>query len=113
MGVTRSPARPALLREMSVASLAAQFLYVRPRGARLEAELALGSDAPARTGQACAVMLSAEIAGVDRTDNDPHRSLAEAAARGERRAAEALLRALLPRMRNLVRYFVRGDAEVD
>ena len=45
--------------------------------------------------------------------NDPHRALAEAAAQGDRKAAEALLRALLPRVRNLVRYFVRGDAEVD
>ncbi|MDB4990423.1 MAG: polymerase sigma-70 factor, subfamily [Myxococcaceae bacterium] len=35
------------------------------------------------------------------------------AARGDRGAAEQLLRALLPRVRNLVRYFVRGDAEVD
>ncbi len=42
-----------------------------------------------------------------------HRSLVEAAARGDRAAAEQLLRALLPRVRNLVRYFVRGDAEVD
>jgi RNA polymerase sigma-70 factor (ECF subfamily) len=46
-------------------------------------------------------------------ETDPHRALAEAAARGDRRAAEALLRALMPRVRNLVRYFVRGDAEVD
>ncbi len=42
-----------------------------------------------------------------------HRSLVEAAAGGDRRAAEQLLRALLPRVRNLVRYFVRGDTEVD
>lgn len=42
-----------------------------------------------------------------------HRALVEAATRGDRRAAEQLLRALLPRVRNLVRYFVRGDAEVD
>jgi RNA polymerase sigma-70 factor (ECF subfamily) len=41
------------------------------------------------------------------------RALVESAARGDRRAAEQLLRALLPRVRNLVRYFVRGDAEVD
>lgn len=41
------------------------------------------------------------------------RQLLEAAAGGDRRAAEALLRELLPRVRNLVRYFVRGDAEVD
>src|ERR1700712_4122621 len=41
------------------------------------------------------------------------RGLVEAAARGDRGAAEQLLRSLLPRVRNLVRYFVRGDAEVD
>jgi RNA polymerase sigma-70 factor (ECF subfamily) len=41
------------------------------------------------------------------------RQLLEAVAGGDRRAAEALLRELLPRVRNLVRYFVRGDAEVD
>jgi RNA polymerase sigma-70 factor (ECF subfamily) len=42
-----------------------------------------------------------------------HRALVEAATQGDRKAAEQLLRALLPRVRNLVRYFVRGDAEVD
>jgi RNA polymerase sigma-70 factor (ECF subfamily) len=41
------------------------------------------------------------------------RQLLEAAAGGDRRAGEALLRELLPRVRNLVRYFVRGDSEVD
>jgi RNA polymerase sigma-70 factor, ECF subfamily len=41
------------------------------------------------------------------------KQLLEAAAGGDRRAAEALVRALLPRVRNLVRYFVRGDSEVD
>jgi RNA polymerase sigma-70 factor (ECF subfamily) len=41
------------------------------------------------------------------------RQLLEAAASGDRRAAEKLLRAMLPRVRNLVRFFVRGDAEVD
>jgi RNA polymerase sigma-70 factor, ECF subfamily len=41
------------------------------------------------------------------------KQLLEAAAGGDRRAAEALVRELLPRVRNLVRYFVRGDAEVD
>jgi RNA polymerase sigma-70 factor (ECF subfamily) len=39
--------------------------------------------------------------------------LVEAAAKGDRRAAEALLRALLPRVRNLIRYLVRGDQDVD
>jgi RNA polymerase sigma-70 factor (ECF subfamily) len=37
----------------------------------------------------------------------------EAAAAGDRRAAQALLAELLPRVRNLVRYLVRGDSEVD
>jgi len=36
-----------------------------------------------------------------------------AAAAGDRRAAQALCRELLPRVRNLVRYLVRGDARVD
>lgn len=36
-----------------------------------------------------------------------------AAAAGDRRAASALLGELLPRVRNLVRYLVRGDADVD
>lgn len=36
-----------------------------------------------------------------------------AAAEGDRRAAQELLTELLPRVRNLVRYIVRGDAEVD
>ncbi|HEY6881388.1 MAG TPA: RNA polymerase sigma factor [Polyangiales bacterium] len=41
------------------------------------------------------------------------RQLLAAATTGDRSAAEALLRSMLPRVRNLVRYFVRGDAEVD
>lgn len=41
------------------------------------------------------------------------KNLVRAAARGDRRAAEELLRRLLPRVRNLVRYLVRGDEEVD
>ena len=36
-----------------------------------------------------------------------------AAARGDRAAAQSLCRELLPRIRNLVRYLVRGDAHVD
>lgn len=36
-----------------------------------------------------------------------------AAARGDRAAAGAVLRRLLPRARNLVRYLIRGDADVD
>lgn len=34
-------------------------------------------------------------------------------AEGDREAVEALLTALLPRVRNLVRFFARGDADVD
>jgi RNA polymerase sigma-70 factor, ECF subfamily len=41
------------------------------------------------------------------------RALVETAAKGDRQAAEQLLRSLLPRVRNLIRYFVRGDSEVD
>jgi len=37
----------------------------------------------------------------------------EAATRGDRVAAEGLLMEMLPRVRNLVRYLVRGDASVD
>ncbi len=35
------------------------------------------------------------------------------AAAGDRGAADAIVRELLPRVRNLVRYLVRGDADVD
>jgi RNA polymerase sigma-70 factor, ECF subfamily len=37
----------------------------------------------------------------------------ERAAAGDRAEREALVRTLLPRVRNLVRYLVRGDADVD
>jgi RNA polymerase sigma-70 factor (ECF subfamily) len=37
----------------------------------------------------------------------------QAAAQGDRQAAEELLTEILPRVRNLVRYLVRGDNEVD
>lgn len=43
----------------------------------------------------------------------PIDSRVAAAARGDRAAAEALLAELLPRVRNLVRYLVRGDRDVD
>jgi RNA polymerase sigma-70 factor (ECF subfamily) len=36
-----------------------------------------------------------------------------AAARGDRKAAQSLLTELLPRARNLIRYLVRGDTDVD
>jgi len=41
------------------------------------------------------------------------RAWALRAAGGDREAAEQLLRSLLPRVRNLVRYLVRGGSEVD
>jgi len=44
------------------------------------------------------------------TEPDPR--IARAVA-GDRKAAEAIVRELLPRVRNLVRYLVRGDADVD
>lgn len=45
-------------------------------------------------------------------DESMQRLVQEAGA-GDRRAAEQLLRALMPRVRNLVRYLVRGDQDVD
>jgi RNA polymerase sigma-70 factor (ECF subfamily) len=44
---------------------------------------------------------------------DELEGLAARAASGDRRAAEQLVTRLLPRVRNLVRYLVRGDALVD
>ena len=41
------------------------------------------------------------------------RSTIDAAVRGDRRAAGSLLQERLPRVRNLVRYLVRGDDHVD
>lgn len=41
------------------------------------------------------------------------RALVDAANQGDRRAAEQLITLLLPRVRNLVRYLMRGDADVD
>jgi len=58
-------------------------------------------------------MLETEGYCVADSEIDPHRALALAAAQGNRNAASDLLRALLPRMRNLVRYFVKGDSDVD
>jgi RNA polymerase sigma-70 factor, ECF subfamily len=40
-------------------------------------------------------------------------AMVAAAVRGERPAVERLLTTLLPRVRNLVRYLVRGDREID
>ena len=45
-------------------------------------------------------------------DQPPDPRIAAAAA-GDRAAAETLCRELLPRVRNLVRYLLRGDARVD
>jgi RNA polymerase sigma-70 factor, ECF subfamily len=89
-----------------------------PLGATLAPVAASGSQPGgwAQTTIVCdAGMLEAESERVSdsETEIDPHRALADAAAQGDRRAAEQLLRALMPRVRNLVRYFVRGDAEVD
>lgn len=56
---------------------------------------------------------------MERSERSPERAseeldaLARTAARGDRRALEDLLRRLLPRTRNLVRYLVRGDSDVD
>ena len=47
------------------------------------------------------------------TTNEPADPRVTAALRGDRAAAEALLLEVLPRVRNLVRYLVRGDAAVD
>ena len=41
------------------------------------------------------------------------RTLVDGACAGDRRAAEQLMQALLPRVRNLVRYLMRGDSDVD
>jgi RNA polymerase sigma-70 factor (ECF subfamily) len=54
--------------------------------------------------------------GAQRADDREETSVrarVDAAARGDRRAAHALLVELLPRARNLVRYLVRGDRDVD
>jgi RNA polymerase sigma-70 factor (ECF subfamily) len=48
--------------------------------------------------------------GTEKRAPDPR---VEAAAAGDRAAAQALLLELLPRVRNLVRYLCRGDSEVD
>jgi RNA polymerase sigma-70 factor (ECF subfamily) len=58
-------------------------------------------------------MLAVGATRVQPPDPAAYAALVEAAVRGERPAAESLLRGLLPRVRNLVRYFIRGDAEVD
>lgn len=46
-------------------------------------------------------------------ENHPDQARVSAAARGDRQAAETLLREALPRVRNLVRYLVRGDSDVE
>jgi len=49
----------------------------------------------------------------DASRDDPMAALAMRARGGDMRALETLLTELLPRLRNLVRYLVRRDAEVD
>ena len=49
----------------------------------------------------------------DASREDPMAALALRARGGDMRALEALLTGLLPRLRNLVRYLVRRDSEVD
>jgi RNA polymerase sigma-70 factor (ECF subfamily) len=70
---------------------------------------------PARGGRDAAGKLAPGVESVSPENSaaDVQRHLLEAAGRGDRRAAEQLLRSMLPRVRNLVRYFVRSDAEVD
>jgi RNA polymerase sigma-70 factor (ECF subfamily) len=50
------------------------------------------------------------VLGASRVEIDPR---VRAAAAGDRAAAHALLLALLPRVRNLVRYLIRGDSDTD
>jgi RNA polymerase sigma-70 factor (ECF subfamily) len=45
--------------------------------------------------------------------DDPMRSDVEAAQAGDRAAAARIVAAILPRVRNLVRYLIRGDEDVD
>ncbi len=45
--------------------------------------------------------------------SDPLAATARLAARGDREAMDRLLRRVLPRVRNLVRYLLRGDRDVD
>jgi RNA polymerase sigma-70 factor (ECF subfamily) len=55
-------------------------------------------------------MMDAAIETAAASHLDPR---VRAAAQGDRRAQESILAEHLPRMRNLVRYFLRGDADVD
>ena len=54
------------------------------------------------------VMALPNVAPASQRDPDIH-----LAQEGDRRAAGRVMRRLLPRVRNLVRYLVRGDSEVD
>lgn len=47
------------------------------------------------------------------SDREPIDPRVRRAVRGDRAAAQALLEELMPRVRNLVRYLVRGDQDVD
>jgi RNA polymerase sigma-70 factor (ECF subfamily) len=57
-----------------------------------------------------AIFESGPPGGVQKPEADPR---VARAAEGDRAAAQALLVELLPRVRNLVRYLCRGDADVD
>ncbi len=53
-----------------------------------------------------------EVTGVQRIEQPPDERLAKAQ-QGDRAAAGEILRELLPRIRNLVRYLTKGDSDVD
>jgi RNA polymerase sigma-70 factor (ECF subfamily) len=61
--------------------------------------------APLRAASRPATAVNAALGAVD--------TRVQAAASGDRAAAQALLLSVLPRVRNLVRYLVRGDSETD
>ncbi len=57
--------------------------------------------------------VATEMEDPETAQRDPRAVLIARAREGDRAAADALLRPLVPRIRNLVRYLVRGDSEVD
>jgi len=89
------------------------FVAASPERAQAGRAVRPGTSKDAEPGSAG--MLAVGASRVSSWSSDPvaQRSVVDAAARGDRAAAEQLVRALLPRVRNLVRYFVRGDSEVD
>lgn len=54
-----------------------------------------------------------ESVAEDAGEGDPQDARVQEAATGDRDAAESLLAELLPRIRNLIRYLVRGDKDVE